>query len=60
MQKKSTRTMAGIGLGMAIGGAAAAIGTGLMGSSKSPMKKKATKAIRTMEDMLESLQYMLK
>lgn len=59
MQKKTTRTMTGIGLGMAIGGTAAAIGTSLM-NGKSPMKKKASKALRSMEDMLGSLQYMLK
>ena len=59
MQKKTTRTMTGIGIGMAIGGAAAALGTSMMGT-KNPMKKKASKAIRSMEDMLESLQSMLK
>ncbi|MGN0636684.1 MAG: hypothetical protein ACI4I5_10730 [Acutalibacteraceae bacterium] len=59
MQKKTTCAMTSIGLGMAIGGAAAAIGTSMM-HSKTPMKKKAAKAIRSMEDMLDSLQYMLK
>lgn len=59
MQKNTTMTMASIGLGMAIGGAAAAIGTCMKGG-KSPMKKRASKAIKSMEDMLESLQYMLK
>ena len=55
MQKKTTCAMTSIGLGMAIGGAAAAIGTSMM-HGKTPMKKKAAKAIRSMEDMLDSLQ----
>lgn len=59
MQKKMTKIMTGVGLGMAIGGVSAAIGSS-MTKGKTPMKKKATKALRSMEDMLDSLQYMLK
>ena len=59
MQKKMTKIMTGVGLGMAIGGVSAAIGSS-MTQGKTPMKKKATKALRSMEDMLDSLQYMLK
>ena len=62
MQKKGSKIAAGIGLGMAVGGMTAAIGTAVMngGMGKTPMKKKASKAIRSMEDMLDSLQVMLK
>ena len=62
MQKKGAKIAAGVGLGMAIGGMTAAIGTSMMTGSmgKTPIKKKAAKAIRSMEDMLDSLQIMLK
>lgn len=62
MQKKGAKIAAGIGLGMAIGGMTAAIGSTMMqgGMGKTPLKKKASKAIRSMEDMLDGLQTMLK
>ena len=61
MQKKGAKIAAGVGLGMAIGGMTAAIGSTMMnGTGKTPIKKKAAKAIRSMEDMLDSLQIMLK
>ena len=59
MQKKMTRIMTGAGIGLAIGGVSAAI-SGSKSSGKTPMKKKASKAIRSVEDMLDGLQYMLK
>ena len=62
MQKKGAKIAAGVGLGMAIGGMTAAIGSSMMTGSmgKTPLKKKASKALRSMEDMLDSLQIMLK
>ena len=61
MQKKGAKIAAGVGLGMAIGGMTAAIGSTMMNrTGKTPLKKKASKAIRSMEDMLDSLQIMLK
>lgn len=59
MSKKTTKAMTGIGIGMVIGGVGAAIGTGMM-QSASPIKKKASKALRSMEDMLGGLQTMLR
>jgi hypothetical protein len=60
MQKKGTKIAMGMGLGMAIGGAAGAIGGSMMHAAGSPAKKKAAKALRSVEDVLGSLQSMLK
>ena len=62
MSKKAGKIAAGLGLGMAIGGMTGAIGGAVMhkGSAMKPMKKKAGKALQTMEDVLDSLQTMLK
>ncbi len=60
MQKKTTKIAMGMGLGMAIGGAAGALGGSMMHSAGSPAKKKAAKALRSVEDVLGSLQSMLK
>ena len=62
MSKKAGKIAAGLGLGMAIGGMTGAIGGAMMHRSGAmkPMKKKAGKALQSMEDMLSSLQTMLK
>lgn len=62
MSKKAGKIAAGLGLGMAIGGMTGAIGGAMMhkGGAMKPMKKKAGKALQSMEDMLDSLQTMLK
>ncbi|MBQ7543270.1 MAG: hypothetical protein IJT44_13370 [Clostridia bacterium] len=62
MQKKAGKIAAGIGLGMAIGGMTAAVGSTMMhsGGALKPMKKKASRALQSAEDMLDSLRIMLK
>ena len=62
MSKKAGKIAAGLGLGMAIGGMTGAIGGAMMhkGGAMKPMKKKAGKALQSMEDVLDSLQTMLK
>ena len=61
MQKKAGKIAAGMGIGMAVGGAAAMIGNAMMHqSAMKPMKKKASRALQNMEDMLSSVQSMLK
>lgn len=62
MQKKIGKIAAGVGLGMAIGGIGGAVSSAMMhgGSAMKPMKKKASKALQSAEDVLDSLRIMLK
>ena len=62
MQKKIGKIAAGVGLGMAIGGIGGALGGSMMHSASAlkPMKKKASKALQSAEDILDSLRVMLK
>ncbi len=53
--------MTGIGIGMAVGGATAFVKGAMTGSSmKKAYKKKANKAIKAMENMLDDVHYMFK
>ena len=62
MSKTAGKIAAGPGLGMAIGGMTGASGGARMhtGGAMKPMKKKAGKALQSVEDVLDSLQTMLK
>ena len=62
MSKKAGKIAAGLGIGMAIGGMTGAVGSAMLhkGSAMKPMKKKAGKALQSVEDMLDALQTMLK
>ena len=58
---KMKSVMTGIGIGMAVGGAAGLV-TGAMSnpSAKKMYKKKATKALKAMENMFDDMQNMFK
>ena len=58
---KMKSVMTGIGIGMAVGGAAGLV-TSAMGnpSTKKMYKKKAAKALKVMENMFDDMQYMFK
>ena len=58
---KMKSVMTGIGIGMAVGGAAGLV-TGAMGnpSTKKMYKKKAAKSLKVMENMFDDMQYMFK
>lgn len=61
MSKKTTSTVTSIGLGMVIGGVGAALGSTMMNKSgTSPVKKKAAKALQSMENMLQGIQTMMR
>ena len=53
--------MAGMGIGLAVGGTGAFIGSTMMsGSTKRMLKKKAAKTFKTMESLMDDIQYMFK
>lgn len=61
MNKKTMTATKTIGAIMAVGGAAAMIGSAVMtnGSTKRQMKKTANKAIKTIGDVLDGIQGMM-
>ncbi len=62
MKKSGTSSIAkGIGIGMALGGLTGAVSSSVMnrGTMKSG-KKTAAKAMRTVSDVLDNIQYMMK
>ncbi len=61
MTGKMSSAAKGVGLGIAIGGATAMVGSTIMsGSSKRKMKKTANKAIKTMNDIVGNAQNIIK
>jgi len=53
--------MKGIGIGMAVGGITGLVGSSLMSKpAKRQTKRNVTKAMRTVGEMIDSIQYMLK
>ena len=58
---KMKSVMTGIGIGMAVGGAAGLV-TGAMSnpSTMKMYKKKASKALKAIENMFDDMQYMFK
>ena len=59
--KKFSSIMAGMGIGLAVGGTGAFIGSTMMsGSTKRMLKKKAAKTFKTMESLMDDIQYMFK
>ncbi len=63
MQKnKASNMMKGIGIGMAIGGVSAAMGSCCMksGSCMKNGKKSASKAIKAVGDVIDNIQFMMK
>jgi gas vesicle protein len=58
---KSSSALRGVGLGLAIGGATAMLGNGMMSrSSKRKIKKNANKAFKTMTDFVDNAQNIIK
>lgn len=61
MNGKNMSAIKGITLGIAIGGATAMVGKSMMGSSsKRKIKKGAREAMKTMTDMVNSAQKMMR
>lgn len=61
MSKNVPGIVAGIGLGLAVGGAGIALGKTMMGPNpKRMLKKKAAKTMKTMEALIDDIQYMFK
>ena len=62
MKKSGSSSIAkSIGIGMALGGITGAVGSTVMGrGSMKSSKKTAAKAIRTVSDVLDNIQYMMK
>ncbi len=61
MSNKSADIVKGMGIGLAVGTAAAVAGSKMMTKSGRKMcKKTATKCMRTMEDVLDSISAMTK
>lgn len=61
MNGKNMSALKGVTLGLAIGGATAMVGKSMMGnSSKRKIKKGAKEAMKTMTDVVNSAQKMMK
>ncbi len=59
--KKMSGIVTGMGIGLAVGGASAMIGSTMMsGNTKKMLKKKAKKTFKTMESLMDDMQYMFK
>ncbi|MCL2509315.1 MAG: hypothetical protein FWF05_09085 [Oscillospiraceae bacterium] len=63
-KSRASSIIKGVGIGMTIGGVSAMIGSNMVGRSSSMTKKNgkksAAKAIKTVSDMLDNIQYMMK
>lgn len=51
---------AGVGIGVAVGGTAAMLAGSKMGMSKRAMKRKANKAMKSVEGFMDDMRYMFK
>lgn len=61
MKSKASSIIKGVGIGMAVGGATAMIGSTMMGKpSKRITKKNTAKAMRTVGQIIDNIQYMMK
>ena len=61
MKNSMSKLITGMGIGLAVGGASAFIGSTMMsGSTKKALKKKAAKTFKTMESLVDDIQYMFK
>ena len=61
MSRNISGIVAGVGLGLAVGGAGLALGKTMMRPNpKKMLKKKAAKSLKTMETLLDDIQYMFK
>lgn len=59
--KKISGIMTGMGIGLAVGGAGALVSSTMMsGNTKKMLKKKARKTFKTMESLMDDIQYMFK
>lgn len=59
MTKQFKNVAKGVGIGMAIG-SAVSIANAVMGPKKKNIKKTASKAVRTVGDIVDTVSYMLK
>ncbi len=61
MSKKFGSIMTGMGIGLAVGGTGALIGSTMMsGNTKKMFKKKAAKTFKAMESLMDDISYMFK
>ncbi|MBQ3073705.1 MAG: hypothetical protein IJD19_03380 [Ruminococcus sp.] len=60
MNNSVMSVMKGMAWGAALGVAAGVVGSKMMESNKKTMKKKANKALRSMENMIDTASYMFK
>lgn len=61
MSKNVPGIVAGVSLGLAVGGASIALGKTMMNPNpKRMLKKKAAKTMKTMEALIDDIQYMFK
>ncbi len=61
MRATTSNMVKGLGIGMAVGGAAAMLGVAMMNPSmKKQTKRNAMKAMRTFGDVMDSMQTMIK
>ena len=59
MRRGAARVIKGVGTGIAIGVAVGTVGTALLRNNKG-VKKKASRAIRAVGDVIDNVQYMMK
>lgn len=58
---KTSSILTGMGIGLAVGGTAALMGTGMMSNSTKRMaKKKAARAYKSMQHLMGDMSYMFK
>lgn len=60
MQKSTMNVVKGVSAGLMTGMAVGYIGIKMMDKNGNQIKKKASKAVQTMENLLDTAQYMLK
>ena len=60
MMKSTMNMVKGVGIGMLAGAAVTVVGSQMMKTYKKHLKKSACKAMKTVSDVLDNVQYMFK
>ena len=60
MMKSTMNMVKGVGIGMLAGAAVTVVGSQMMKADKKHLKKSAGKAMKTVSDVLDNVQYMFK
>ena len=60
MMKSTMNMVKGVGIGMLAGAAVTVVGSQMMKTDKKHLKKSASKAMKTVSDVLDNVQYMFK